>query len=50
MGLFDILAPSLLASGGGTTVIHECRECGTNVESGDRCPACDSSNVARYEL
>lgn len=50
MGLFDFLAPSLLVGGGGSQVIHECRECGTSVGSDDRCPACDSSNIARYEL
>jgi RNA polymerase subunit RPABC4/transcription elongation factor Spt4 len=38
---------------GGRTaeVIHECRNCGTAVETSEpTCGACGSSNVARYEI
>lgn len=30
---------------------HECRRCGTTVEpSASGCPACESSDIARYDL
>jgi rubrerythrin len=32
-------------------VVHECRHCGTTLESAtDTCPVCDSSAVARYVI
>lgn len=32
-------------------VFCECRRCGTTVtETDDRCPSCDSSEIARYQL
>ncbi len=32
-------------------VVHECRHCGTTVEpSTVGCPACESGDIARYEL
>ena len=33
------------------TVIHECRNCGTNVSAGTaRCPACDAADIAIYSI
>ena len=33
------------------TVIHECRDCGTNVSADtDRCPACDGDDIVRYSI
>ncbi|WP_254824457.1 MULTISPECIES: hypothetical protein [Haloglomus] len=30
---------------------HECRRCGTTVEpSASGCPACESTDIARYDL
>lgn len=33
------------------TVIHECRNCGTNVSADTtRCPACDGEDIVRYSI
>ncbi|WP_436346898.1 hypothetical protein [Natronorubrum sp. FCH18a] len=41
-------------SGEGTespTVVHECRNCGTNVSADTtRCPACDGEDIVRYSI
>lgn len=32
-------------------VVHECRHCGTSLESAtDTCPVCDVDDVARYVI
>jgi uncharacterized OB-fold protein len=32
-------------------ILHECRHCGTTVGyDNDRCPECDSRNIAQYEI
>lgn len=32
-------------------VVCECRRCGTTVKRGtDRCPACGTAEIARYEI
>ncbi|MFC7200844.1 hypothetical protein [Halospeciosus flavus] len=37
--------------GRGTTVIRECRHCGTTLcESAERCPCCGRDEVAVYEF
>jgi hypothetical protein len=42
--------PASLESDSPTTV-YECRRCGTTLEAGDdRCPHCETSAVARYEI
>ncbi|SDK91987.1 hypothetical protein [Natronorubrum texcoconense] len=34
-----------------TTVVHECRNCGTNVsEETTCCPACESEDIVRYSI
>ncbi|WP_049923627.1 hypothetical protein [Halopiger djelfimassiliensis] len=34
-----------------TTVIHECRNCGTNVSAETtRCPACDGDDIVTYSI
>jgi len=33
-----------------TEVVRECRDCGTVVGSAERCPNCESSAIARYEI
>jgi len=36
---------------GDRATIHECRRCGTTVEpSAVGCPACESGEIARYDL
>ncbi|ELY80566.1 hypothetical protein [Natrinema pallidum] len=33
------------------TVVHECRDCGTNVSDGTtRCPACESEDIVTYSI
>lgn len=33
------------------TTIYECRHCGTTLEAGNRrCPRCETSSIARYEI
>ncbi|MBX0348921.1 MULTISPECIES: hypothetical protein [Haloarcula] len=40
--------PSQRAS---TGAFHECRQCGTTVDDdADGCPACGSTEIARYDL
>lgn len=35
----------------GTTVIYECRNCGTNVSDETTCcPACESDDIVRYTI
>ena len=31
-------------------VVCECRNCGTVVDAGERCPSCDSEEIARFEI
>lgn len=32
-------------------ILYECRRCGTTVDSkADRCPHCETDEVARYEI
>lgn len=34
-----------------STIIYECRTCGTNVSpETDRCPACDDDDIVRYSI
>lgn len=34
-----------------STMIYECRRCGTTLDAGDeRCPRCEVSSIARYEI
>jgi predicted Zn-ribbon and HTH transcriptional regulator len=36
---------------GSEIVLHECRNCGTTLDSEDaRCPECDSADVATYRF
>ncbi|WP_408957983.1 hypothetical protein [Natrinema sp. 74] len=33
------------------TVLHECRDCGTNVSADTvRCPACESEDIVTYSI
>ncbi|WP_226479756.1 hypothetical protein [Natrinema amylolyticum] len=33
------------------TVVHECRDCGTNVSAGTtHCPACESEDIVTYSI
>lgn len=33
------------------TVVHECRNCGTNVSAGmTQCPACESEDIVTYSI
>ena len=33
------------------TVVHECRDCGTNVSAGtNRCPTCESDAIVTYSI
>ena len=33
------------------TVVHECRNCGTNVSAGTtQCPACDGDDIVTYSI
>ena len=37
--------------GGSESVVSECRRCGTSVENDtQRCPRCDSMEIARYDV
>ena len=31
-------------------VVCECRNCGTVVDADERCPSCDSEEIARFEI
>ena len=34
-----------------STVVRECRQCGTTLDGGiERCPYCGPTSVARYEI
>ena len=48
----DVLARFVAALRGNRSAgFHECRRCGTTVEpSASGCPACESSDIARYDL
>ena len=36
---------------GSVTVVHECRNCGTNVSAGTTsCPACESEEIVTYSI
>ncbi|OAQ54413.1 hypothetical protein HTG_02375 [Natrinema mahii] len=36
---------------GSVTVLHECRNCGTNVSAEtSRCPACESQEIVTYSI
>lgn len=41
---------SLLPGFSSSTVVHECRNCGTKCEDGTECSNCGSTSVASYEL
>lgn len=43
------LAKSLLFDSGDSTVVRECRRCGTSVSSTvQSCPQCDSEDIVEY--
>ena len=43
------LAKSLLFDSGGSTVVRECRRCGTTVSSTvQTCPQCTSDDIVEY--
>jgi predicted Zn-ribbon and HTH transcriptional regulator len=31
-------------------VVRECRDCGTVVGNAERCPSCESNDIARFEI
>lgn len=35
---------------GTTTVVFECRRCGTTLDGDRECPVCGDDDVARYEI
>ncbi|MFC6811968.1 hypothetical protein ACFQGT_11545 [Natrialbaceae archaeon GCM10025810] len=45
-------SPDAAASeGDGSAVVHECRNCGTNVSpKTTRCPVCDSDEIVTYPV
>lgn len=45
------LLERVLVGSDGSTVVEECRRCGTTLESGGpRCPACGRDDIARYHI
>jgi len=47
--MFETLR-SIVGRGQRAEVIRECRDCGTVVDHSERCPSCDSVDIARYEI
>jgi rubrerythrin len=41
---------SLVGKQARTEVVRECRDCGTVVGTAERCPSCESGDIARYEI
>lgn len=48
--LEGLLGDSLTPSEGETTVVVECRRCGTSLEGIDSCPYCDDTETVRFEI
>lgn len=49
--LVEGLFTDRVVSDGGTTVVVECRRCGTSLEEDvDNCPYCGDASVARFEF
>lgn len=49
--LVEGLLPDRPDSAGATTVVVECRRCGTSLEEGiDACPYCGDAEVVRFEF
>lgn len=47
--MFETLR-TIVGRGQRAEVLRECRNCGTSVDSADRCPDCDSGDIVRYEI
>lgn len=48
--LVEELLSDRFASEGTTTVIVECRRCGTTLDGISSCPYCDDADTVRFEI
>lgn len=48
--LVEGLFADRVGSNEGTTVVVECRRCGTSLEDGESCPHCATADVVRFEF